>query len=666
MKHEVDGYYFQVGSRGTIDLYNSDGIQVLRSEGNEAWEIRQENGQINLSSESTVVYDVSSEGSEYVSFRYRHDLCDVVQEVHFHERGIDSRLVIKNTLSSTLKYVYGLPGLSFNVEELGEFLFPKTYGVSLQKTFFEQQRSISVGYPGPMDFMHLNGRSVSVSFFGIQAIHDRTPYELHEPYLVPGRLRVSGHRRGSSAFGLIRHGWNTWVPKGETFTTPWYRVQVGLTWADAIQQYGVLNGITRTFSDKLRQYGAENSYLSERFMSSVLVTMEKDSAEELACASDRLPSPSIVHYSSYLPNGFDRYYPVHLPPADRFGTELDLENMHTKIRDQGHLSMPYTNYTWWCHDSPALELHGNEGLQLRLDHCPILEYYYDQVGYAASPWSRVTRNIMFDEINRFRDSGIDLLMIDQMSARPFSPLFMTEDYWWDRNPECPVPYAAAQGLADAVKAVSLRVPLSTEVWDNGPIDYLMNWVLQFCGFAVDGFNDNDMSFFPLVQALGHDKAAFTWHDLATATCALDDYRVTLSLLLGFQLNYVEGARGEAARDPRKRFVNTLGNDESHWPDEPTRVWLGWLSDLSKTIVSRYLGKPLTSFCYLDRQVMRVQFGDVVITGNLSDRHLFVENEITIAPHGFYAISPAGEAGVLVLHDSDSPVHFVQDRRYDFS
>ncbi|MFR6033877.1 MAG: hypothetical protein ACLUKN_12285 [Bacilli bacterium] len=40
--------------------------------------------------------------------------------------------------------------------------------------------------------------------------------------------------------------------------------------------------------------------------------------------SDQLPSPCIVHTSSYLKGGFDKEYPDHVPPRESLGLPKNL------------------------------------------------------------------------------------------------------------------------------------------------------------------------------------------------------------------------------------------------------------------------------------------------------------------------------------------------------
>lgn len=637
---ETPAYRSEIDRSGSLrSLTLSGGVPLLTSNGRDAWRARQNNGQIRVPSQLPQPKRTWSNEEANLKLHFAdHDL-DVIVFFQFRARHIDLWAEIRRIEGDTLKYFFLPDGLEFPVDDLRQFLFPRTFGVSLSPDFFRSFRRMEGGYPGPMDFLHIDSVHGQLSLYGIQPLRDRTPFAHDEPFLVPGRLSVSGIRRRGPHAGLIGHGWNIWIKDGETFTTPRYRLAIVEDWWQGVRDYGEANQITRSLADKL---GDDLNAVQRAYV----VKFEKDTFAELAAALSRLPAPSIVHFAGHLPNGFDRYYPQHLPIHPDMGGGEGLASLCGDAQATGHKVMPYTNYTWWCYDTPYLTEHGTNALQQRVDGCPILEHYYEQIGYAASMWSPIHRRIMLDEVETFREYGVDILSVDQMSARPFRPPFMTEDYWWDHNPACPTPNAAVQGMADAAKVLSEMVPLSTEVWENGPIDYLTNWCMQFCAYHVEGFDSEDTRFAPLIHALAHDKTIFTWHDLVPDTSVWNDYRLTLSLLLGFQLIYIEGSRGEPARAHRKLFVQDPTPDEAQWPDAETLDWLAWLHQLSTAICAHYIGQPLTSFSYQENQVLEATYGPVTIVANLKQTAHTFSDDVVIAAQGFYARHEGVEAGIL--------------------
>ncbi len=642
------------------------------------WRVRYADGQVAFSGnvpEPTVSWH---EGASTLTLAYGSDDLAVDVTLVCDATSVALSARIANTSARIVKYIFLPHALRFSTRGLHRFLFPKTYGVSLGPGFFARAKRIETGYPGPMDFMHLETDDATLSFGGEQNISAREPFSDADPFLVPARLSVGGLRPASSCLGELSHGHHVWLEHGEEITTPTYRISVQQDLVSALDGYARANGISRSLADKMPDAWKD-------FATSIVAHCEVYSADDARQLAEDVPPNTTVHYSSYLPNGFDRYYPVHLPPHPSFGTEDDLAAAMRSTREGGRRTLLYTNYTWWCTDSPMLAEHGKAGLQLREDGSPILEYYYEQTGFTASMWSPVHRDFMIREIKRLTEMGCDIVLIDQLSARPFKPPFLTEDAFWDFNDACPRPYAAPQGLADAAKAVAQIVPLSTEVWDNGPVDYLANWVVQFCGFHVEGLRvepglepprpaapeavrlhdttptmfitttgltggaprarrvldrlragdgasaTRDLSFYPLTHHVLHDKAVFTWHDLAVERSASDSRMLAITMLLGFQITYHAGSRGEPAAGRWRRFAERPGRPP-HWPDEETGAWLATLTLIAEAFP--LVAEPLHDYAEVEPDRHAVVYGDVHVLANLSPDPWVVDASVTIAPDGF--------------------------------
>ena len=643
------------------------------------WRVRYADGQVAFSGNLPEPAIEWHEGSSTLTLAYGSD--DLAVEVRLVCDAASFALSarVANTSTRTVKYVLLPHALRFSTRGLRRFLFPKTYGVSLGPGFFGRAKRIETGYPGPMDFMHLETDHATLSFHGEQNIADREPFAETDPILVPARLSVGGLRPASSYLGELSHGHNVWIEPGQELTTPVYRISVQQDLVSALDGYAKANGISRTLEDKMPDSWHD-------FATSIVTHCEVYSADDARRLAVDVPRNATVHYSSYLPNGFDRYYPVHLPPHPSFGTEAELADAMRSTREAGRRTLLYTNYTWWCTDSPMLAEHGNEGLQLREDGSPILEYYYEQTGFTASMWSPVHRAFMIREIERLKEMGCDIVLIDQLSARPFKPPFLTEDAFWDFNEASPRPYAAPQGLADAAKAVADILPLSTEVWDNGPVDYLANWVSQFCGFHVEGLRvepgrdltppvvnrntvrlddttptmfttttglaggvsrtrgvldrfrasndaavERDLSFYPLTHHLLHDKTIFTWHDLAVDRSACDARMLAITLLLGFQITYHAGSRGEPAAGRWRRFAERPGRPP-RWPDSETSAWLATLTLVAETFP--LVGEPLRVYAEVEPDRHAVVYGDVHVLANLAPQPWVLDDAVTVAADGF--------------------------------
>lgn len=67
-----------------------------------------------------------------------------------------------------------------------------------------------------------------------------------------------------------------------------------------------------------------------------------------------LPVPGLIHYCAFEPVAFDHWYPDYLPPNVELGTGCELQAAFETAHAAGHLTMPYTNPTWWDPLAPTL------------------------------------------------------------------------------------------------------------------------------------------------------------------------------------------------------------------------------------------------------------------------------------------------------------------------
>jgi len=212
---------------------------------------------------------------------------------------------------------------------------------------------------------------------------------------------------------------------------------------------------------------------------------------------------------------------------------------------------------------------------------------------------------------------------------------------------------------------SRRVPLATESgWDR-----MLNDEVQLCGMTWKIVpNENPPSWvrplksqfdpacwevFPLAQYLGHDKVLLVHHDLGQFVTNRPMLAWTLGL--GYGMSYRVGAT------------------EIDRPAQ--RQWLLWLDRLQKSVVARYLGRPLDAFCHergprpsaADDGLMTARYGDVQVTANLGPQARQAAG-YRLAPFGFWATAPGMVAGNLAsvggVDQGEAGVSFVVQRRSD--
>jgi hypothetical protein len=350
------------------------------------------------------------------------------------------------------------------------------------------------------------------------------------------------------------------------------RLLVGQPAPESLRAYTRLNGIQRRLEDKTPPE------LLAKFKQAVLVFYAGNCAEKLAHL-DKLPVPTLVHFSDYLKGGFDKEYPDHLPPRAAFGTPAEFRRFFDRCHDLGHLVMPYTNPTWWCDHprGPTFQRAGDAPLLRTRDGKLSCERYAANDGYTVCHWHPAVQQANRETVRQFcEDYPVDVLFQDQCGAR---------SWHYDLNPASPTPYAYADGLVSMVAEDSARKPLSTESgWDR-----VVNYESQLCGlswqlvpteggpewrrFLKHEYPPQTWDIFPVAQYIAHDKTALLHHDLGQFVTNPEIVAWTLGL--GFGMSYSCAAASLAHDGPRE--------------------WLRWLDRLQKSVCARYVGQPLQAF-----------------------------------------------------------------------
>jgi len=491
-------------------------------------------------------------------------------------------------------------------------------------------RRVSWNYPPAFaDFLHLDTQVGSISVYRVQP-RDWEPWvgrEKNEAIFVPAALACGADEEG----GYFERQFGTFVEPGKTWKAPTVRLQIGATPETALRSYSALNGMRRRLGEKMPPE------LLTRFKEAVLVRLTSSGqrqVEQQMNALPHVPVPSIVHFTEYLPLGFDRPYPVHLPPAEWFGSSEELSQFMTQARKMGHLVMPYTNPTWFPDQSPVWEREANakETLALDLKGQPYRESYGSgkATGYGICLWHPLVQRYNRETVRLFtQEYPVDILFQDQCAARGWR---------YDTNPHSPSPYAYTEGILSMVGEDSQQVPLSTE----GGWDWVAEFQVQMCGMSFgivptqprppwdrllrEAYPPSLWRVYPVAEVLVHDKVAMLMHDLGASINDQEDLAWILGL--GFGLQYRVAA-------------TTLVNDEG------SREWLKWLSVIQKTVCAKYIGEPLVAFEHQrddltagdnDGGVMRAEYGSVKIVANLNAQP-FIEGDTILAPYGFWAVAP---------------------------
>jgi hypothetical protein len=402
--------------------------------------------------------------------------------------------------------------------------------------------AIDLYYPPVFaDFLQLETTNGNAAIYGVQPVQT-TPANAWSTntseLFVPGQL-VWG---GDAAGGYCQRAFGTYVASNATWQSPKVRLSMGQSAAGALQDYaranelnrGLTNKVGATTLDKLKQsilihyvWGGEETY---------------GVATQLTAHISKLPSPSLLHFSQYLWGGFDKLYPdllnpANLDPAAHFGTAAEFTNFLAKAKEGGHLTMPYTNPTFWSDPpGPTAIAGGTAPRQINLNGSYSFENYFGNGGYNVTPWHPAVRAASTNTLNDFRTAyPVDVLFQDQIGARTWQ---------YDFNTSSPTPYAYMAGTIARAGEDSALMPVSTE---NG-YDRLANYEAQFCGlawglvptpnapswrrFLRDRYAPWTWSMFPVAQYIAHDKVLMNYNDLSASVATHEVIAWTLGLGYG--------------------------------------------------------------------------------------------------------------------------------------
>jgi lysophospholipase L1-like esterase len=515
--------------------------------------------------------------------------------------------------------------------------------------------AIGLFYPPVFaDFLQLETTHGNAAIYGVQPVQT-TPANAWSTnaaeLFVPGQL-VWG---ADAAGGYCQRGFGTYVATGQTWQSPKVRISLGQSAAGALQDYAGANQLSRGLTNKM------DAATLDKLRRSILVHYVYGGEEtpgvatQLTAHLSQLPSPSLIHFSQYLWGGFDKLYPdllnpTNLDPAAHFGTAAEFTNFLAQAKAGGHLTMPYTNPTFWSDPAGPTALAGGPGArQLNLDGTYSFENYFGNGGYNVTPWHPAVRAASTNTLNDFRTTyPVDVLFQDQIGARTWQ---------YDLNTSSPTPYAYMGGIIARAGEDSGLMPVSTE---NG-YDRLANYEAQFCGlawglvptpnapswrrFLRDRYATWTWNVFPVAQYLAHDKVLMNYNDLSASVATHEVIAWTLGL--GYGTTY----RIEA-------------------PDldqVATRQWLLWVDRVQKSVISRYAGQGINAFSHAwgtnavdpDNGVISASYGPVTVVGNLGLENL-TTNGWTLPAHGYLATATGLRAAHYVPAGGTEPVAYVAE------
>lgn len=514
--------------------------------------------------------------------------------------------------------------------------------------------SYSFLYPNlAMDFCQLNttdGECVAV--FGVRPRPRHRPWQCPRQFhFVPGELGVGGCGSG----GYVDRSFKAYVRKGESFEAPAVRFAFVPSLDKGLAAYAKANDIGKPMSEKA------SARLIATLKQAPVVTMYGTRAARCAKVANFLPTPAVIHLTSYLRGGFDKEYPDHLPSNEaQFGTDSEHAALIKSLHERGHLYMPYVNPTWWCDHprGPTFQAAGEAPLLVRLDGTHNREVYKND-GWTTCFWHPAVIAANRRIVSQFtKDFPADILFQDQCGGRRFH---------YDLNPAAPSPTAYTEGLLSQVEEDAARVPLGTENgWDKVIDEELcvfgMCWATiprrtdfrerrDYNMLAKELISPETWEIEPLVLRLMHDKCFFYCHDLSGHVFC--DRLVAWDLALGYNLSY----------DASIGKYDGLGRP---------LAWDRYVSALQKHVVSHIAGEPLGKFRHdrsplfgegrdalsrLDDGLVVATWGQTRCVVNLGDVPRRVAKDIELAPYGYIVTGPGFRAEYL---QGSCPKIFAED------
>jgi len=541
--------------------------------------------------------------------------------------------------------------------------FPLLPGVTLNSSFFDASTPINIPYPGSgsfAEFLHVNTSESSVSIFTLSGPNYTIPH-MKGLYPVPesgqGLWRYAHSIQPINVTGScdpLNGGWvgtdfhfqhNSMNPNpcalgliGKVMV----RIAVNGSALDDILLYGVSNGFLNKSLDGLNPsiaapYGIKPFLPIETKVNSNLTLLRSLARSTLvkvdaiglglnfsAYATDFLPILSplgqglLYHTCAWEPIAFDHFYPDLLPPNKRFGTGCDLADAHSAMASAGHLTMPYSNPTWWDPTSPTLShlpspLTLNDVSSLNSSYQPIYETYPDKppatgiVTELNHPF--VTARIrallcQLDDrlnwpecINNSLDDGIDENNRDSIcneSAVRLHDDIIFEDQLGARNAYADYhPNQGGLGALGFQNAIERHAENVTTSWGNSGsgillgteqgYDRLATTVIGFFGNAIE-LNANGYPFFsanwtltPLSSALFGSTILYNVHNLATSAFALSLENACWALASGSRLS-IDGVAAY--------WSVKAGNNLD---------WLSTIAAMQRIVASQWTGYSLSSF-----------------------------------------------------------------------
>jgi hypothetical protein len=488
-------------------------------------------------------------------------------------------------------------------------------GTRLLPSFFNGPHRIVETYPSRWAFADYVSADIGRGHIAMYSVNPAPKA------IAPVDIGFVRHGDGAACGGLsfcATHVFQTWVERGQKWTSPPVRVRVGGTVEQSLQAYREDNGIDK-YPSLAEKVGPRLDQLVRAPLIKGDLWKGLPEFNQWGAPLKQLPSPALIHPVAFQSGGFDEAHPDFLPPDPRWGSSADFNGMAASARALGQLVMPYLNVSWWDTTAPSVQslpspLEPKDIAVQNLRGNPVTEQFGPHDGYIVSPHvSAVRKRIqgVFEEWQT--DVPADCLFFDQIGARPWRR---------DFNPAAPTPLAYYDGWLSLFAPYAQRCVMAEDGWDRLAATFsgfhggvlLMSHQFEW---PNSKWGEGNWEPYPIAGRLFGDKVLMYQHDLYEPTMTINPETLLFNVAFGFVLSYAwDGEREEASL---------------------TNPWATLVGQVQRTLGPHYAGKRLTGFRSVAPNVTESVFeGGFSVLANWSSRNAAEVDGQRLAPHGFLA------------------------------
>ncbi|MBI2214907.1 MAG: hypothetical protein HYU52_14770 [Acidobacteria bacterium] len=533
----------------------------------------------------------------------------VIVVVH-DDAFLDFAIEIESSSATPIDDIAFPGGIALRDADVKRALLPLIPGLVLRPGFFDASRSYVAKYPGEGMFADFVAFETTVGSLAL--------YEISDGTLHPAWLGIAHEGESVAGEAVIRHSFAPRLANGRRWASPRMRLRIGAGLVGSVLAWRNDNGIAAITPLETRAGVLLPRLVRAPFLKLDMQEMRR-AFVEFEPVIRALAVPSVLHFTGYGIRGFDEDYPDFLPPNPAHGTTEEFATLVASAKGLGHITIPYTNPTWWDDEGPTL---GSLPSPLTIpaiavidDGAPRWETYGVRGGYAVSPWHPFVTKRVDEAVTEVIESlGCDMLFEDQIGARP---------WLFDANPAAPSPTSYIDGWVDHARRHASAM-LGTE----SGFDRLLGYELAFFGcitpdgdgWATERFGEGNWEIFPFVALAARDKALFYFHNMGANPVTTAN--LTMSLATGqfpvFPLYNPPGSIFNTGRG------GGLDRDD-----------LRVVSLLQRYVLSRYATERPTAFTWVTPHVTKTRFPSVEIVANGDDTPLDMP-EGSVVPGGAIA------------------------------